>query len=123
MKFIKTFALYVFAASFFLAGVTHFIYEEGFAAMIPPFVPMRLEIVYITGIIEWMLALLLVFPQTRRAAGIATAVFLIAVLPANIYAAIISAPSPWGTETNFVFLWLRPLLQPLLIWWVIAVSK
>ncbi|WP_082235634.1 DoxX family protein [Halobacillus massiliensis] len=123
MSYIKTLALYVFAVTLFLAGVTHFIYDDGFAAMIPPFIPMRLEIVYMSAITEWMLSLLLVFPQTRRVAGIATAVFLIGVLPANIYAAIMGIPAPWDTDTSLVVLWIRPLLQPLLIWWVLVVSK
>ncbi|MFC7062853.1 hypothetical protein [Halobacillus seohaensis] len=123
MHTIKTVALYLFAVIFFLAGVSHFIYEAGYATMIPDFVPLQLEIVYITGITEWMLSLFLVFPQTRRLAGIAIAIFLAAVLPANIYAAIIGAPAPWSEETNFLVLWLRPLLQPFLIWWVLVVSK
>ncbi|MFG6150499.1 DoxX family protein [Halobacillus sp. B23F22_1] len=123
MIIFKTMSLYIFAIGLFLAGVTHFVYDEGFAVMIPDFVPYKLELVYVTGIMEWMLSLFLIFPQTRRAAGIATAVFLVAVLPANIYAAIIGAPAPWAEDTNLIMLWLRPLFQPLLIWWVLAASK
>ncbi|MCP3029330.1 hypothetical protein [Halobacillus sp. A5] len=123
MSIFKTITLYIFAIALFLAGVAHFVYDEGFAVMIPDFLPYQLELVYITAIMEWMLSLFLIFPQTRRAAGIATAIFLLAVLPANIYAAIIGAPAPWSDEPNLILLWLRPLLQPLLIWWVLAVSK
>ncbi|MCP3031817.1 hypothetical protein LF817_10725 [Halobacillus sp. A1] len=123
MKTFKIMALYLFAAGFFLAGVAHFIYDTGFAAMLPDFVPFKLEVVYVTAIIEWMLSLFLIFPQTRRLAGIATAIFLLAVLPANIYAAIHGIPAPWSEETNLTALWIRPLFQPLLIWWVLAVSK
>ncbi|RWZ52345.1 hypothetical protein EQV77_15565 [Halobacillus fulvus] len=120
---LRQLGLYLFAILFFFAGVTHFIYDHGFAAMMPEWVPLKLEIVYVTGITEWLLALLLVFPQTRRAAGIATALFLVLVLPANIYAAIHGIPAPWSDQTNPVALWIRPLFQPLLIWWVLAVSK
>ncbi|MFZ0369765.1 MAG: hypothetical protein WAM07_09190 [Halobacillus sp.] len=123
MTFIRQLGLYIFAAAFFFAGVTHFIYDHGFAQMIPQWVPYKLIIVYVTGITEWLLALLLLFPQTRRAAGWATAAFLVIVLPANIYAAIYGIPAPWSEGTNVTALWVRPLFQPLLIWWVLAVSK
>lgn len=123
MTLVKQTGLYLFATAFFMAGVTHFIYDHGFARMLPEWVPLKLIIVYVTGITEWLLALLLVFPQTRRAAGLATAAFLVFVLPANIYAAIYGIPAPWSEETNTVVLWIRPLFQPLLIWWVLVVSK
>ncbi|UOQ44453.1 hypothetical protein MUN89_00185 [Halobacillus salinarum] len=123
MAILKKIGLYIFAAGFFFAGVAHFIYDEGFAQMLPDWTPIRLEIVYMSAITEWLLSLLLVFPQTRRAAGIATAVFLIAVLPANIYAAIYGIPAPWSNETSELALWIRPFFQPILIWWVLVVSK
>ncbi|MCA0972544.1 hypothetical protein LCM20_18255 [Halobacillus litoralis] len=123
MLFLKRLALYVFAAAFFFAGVTHFIYDHGFAAMLPGWVPFKLEIVYISGIVEWLLALLLIFPQTRKAAGVMTAVFLLLVLPANFYAAIYNVPAPWSEETNQTALWIRILFQPILIWWVLVASR
>ncbi|QAS52525.1 DoxX family protein [Halobacillus litoralis] len=123
MHVLRQIGLYLFAAAFFYAGVTHFIYDHGFAQMLPSWVPLKLELVYVTGITEWLLALLLIFPQTRRAAGFATAIFLVLVLPANIYAAIYGIPAPWSEETSLAALWVRPLFQPLLIWWVITVSK
>ncbi|UOQ91687.1 hypothetical protein MUO14_14150 [Halobacillus shinanisalinarum] len=123
MTIVRQIGLYLFAAGLFIAGITHFIYDKGYAQMIPDFIPLKLEIVYMSGNTEWLLALLLIFPQSRRAAGIATAIFLVAVLPANIYAAINGIPAPWEESTSMIALWIRPLLQPLLIWWVLAVSK
>ncbi|WP_226585270.1 hypothetical protein [Halobacillus litoralis] len=123
MKILRKIGLFLFAAAFFYAGITHFLYDHGFARMLPAWVPLKLEIVYITGITEWLLSLLLLFPQTRRAAGIATAAFLVIVLPANIYAAINGVPAPWSEEASQTALWIRPLFQPLLIWWVLVVSK
>ncbi|MBN9656317.1 hypothetical protein J0K78_18790 [Halobacillus sp. GSS1] len=123
MKIARQIGLYVFAIALFYAGITHFMYDHGFARMLPSWVPLKLIIVYVTGITEWLLALLLVFPQTRRAAGFATAAFLFIVWPANFYAAIYGIPAPWSEETNQTALWIRLLFQPLLIWWVLAVSK
>lgn len=123
MTILRKFGLYIFAVSLFIAGVTHFIYDPGFVQMLPQWVPLRFELVYMTGITEWLLALLLIFPQTRRAAGFATVAFLIMVLPVNIYAAIMGIPFPWTEDTTLTLLWIRPLLHPLLIWWVLIVSK
>ena len=120
---LKTIGLYLFAGALFFAGILHFVYDSGFQAMIPDFLPFKYELVYITGITEWLLSLLLIFPHTRKAAGIATALFLILVLPANIYAAAMNIPAPWSEETSRTALWIRPLFQPILIWWVLVVTK
>ncbi|CDQ21584.1 Uncharacterized membrane protein [Halobacillus karajensis] len=123
MRVLRHIALYVFATALFYAGATHFMYDHGYARMLPSWVPFKLIIIYVTGITEWLLSLLLVFPQTRRAAGFATASFLFVVWPANFYAAIYGIPAPWSEETTQIVLWIRILFQPLLMWWVIIASK
>ncbi|WP_064092140.1 DoxX family protein [Rossellomorea aquimaris] len=122
-RILKPFGLILFVLFFFLAGVFHFIHARGFAQMIPPFIPMREEMVYITGMVEFVLAILLLLPKTREKAGIFTAIYLVLIFPANIYAAIKGIPAPGSEEANQVLLWVRLLFQPLLIWWVLAVSK
>ncbi|MGM0851996.1 MAG: DoxX family protein [Bacillota bacterium] len=122
-KGLKVLGLILFSFFFFLAGVFHFIEAQGFAKMIPEFIPLREEIVYITGMIEFILAVLLLIPKTREKAGIITAIYLVLILPANIYAAIKEIPAPGKEEANVVLLWVRLLFQPLLIWWVLVVSK
>ena len=75
-------------------GVTHFIPRvvRGMAAMIPPAIrtggllrPRNL--VYLTGLCELAGAIGLLVPATQFAAGMALVLFLIAVFPANAYAA------------------------------------
>ncbi|MFC7784833.1 MULTISPECIES: DoxX family protein [unclassified Rossellomorea] len=122
-KGLKLLGLILFSFFFFLAGVFHFIEAQGFARMIPEIIPLREEIVYITGMIEFILAVLLLIPKTREKAGIITAIYLVLIFPANIYAAIKGIPAPGNEEANVVLLWVRLLFQPLLIWWVLVVSK
>jgi uncharacterized membrane protein len=122
-KGLKVLGLILFSFFFFLAGVFHFIEAQGFAEMIPEFIPLREEIVYITGMIEFILAVLLLIPKTREKAGVITAIYLVLIFPANIYAAIKEIPAPGNDEANVVLLWVRLLFQPLLIWWVLVVSK
>ncbi|WLR60425.1 DoxX family protein [Guptibacillus hwajinpoensis] len=117
-KTIRMIALVLFAFFFIFAGSAHFLQGEGFAAMVPDWVPFKLSLIYLTGIIEIVLAILLLVPSTRKQARLWTVIYLIAVFPANIYAAIAGVPAPGQDEANQVLLWVRLLFQPLLIWWV-----
>ncbi|MFS8186855.1 DoxX family protein [Rossellomorea marisflavi] len=122
-KVLRWFGLVLFSFFFIAAGVFHFIEAQGFARMIPSFLPLKEEAVYLTGILEFILAILLLIPKTRRKTGIVTAVYLVLIFPANIYAAVKGIPAPGSEEANAPLLWVRLLFQPLLIWWVLAVSK
>ncbi|MDO6655219.1 DoxX family protein [Anaerobacillus sp. 1_MG-2023] len=117
-KTIRMIALVLFAFFFIFAGFAHFLQGEGFAAMVPDWVPFKLGLIYLTGIIEIVLAILLLVPSTRKQARLWTVIYLIAIFPANIYAAIAGVPAPGQDEANQVLLWVRLLFQPLLIWWV-----
>lgn len=56
-------------------------------AMVPPAVPNPELMVSLTGVCEILGAIGLLVPRTRRIAALALIAFLLAVLPANIYAA------------------------------------
>jgi uncharacterized membrane protein len=99
-----------------LAASAHFFTPEALAAMLPPFVPARLPLVYVTGVLELALALGLALPPTRRLAGLATIATLVLFLPANVYAAFAHVEMgghAWGP----VYLLIRVPLQALLIGW------
>ncbi|GBF75781.1 hypothetical protein PA598K_04213 [Paenibacillus sp. 598K] len=119
----RAIGLLLFAGLFIAACLYHFREADGFAAMLPDFVPLRLQIVYATGILELILAILLLLPQTRRRAGIWTAIYLVLIFPANIYAAMYGIPAPGQDETSQSALWIRLLFQPLLVWWVLWASR
>jgi uncharacterized membrane protein len=57
-------------------------------AMVPPVVPGASAVVYLTGVLEILGAVGLVVERTRKSAGLCLALLLVAMLPANIYAAI-----------------------------------
>ncbi len=81
------------AVVFVVIGITHFVptVVRTMAAMVPhafhgrPFSPRGW--VWVTGVAEIAGGLGLLFEPTRAAAGIALAVFLVCVFPANAYAA------------------------------------
>lgn len=102
-----------------VAGVAHFVSPRPFIGHLPDGVPLRGELVAITGAVELVLAVGLVGPRRwRRPAGLALALYLVLVFPANIYAAISQVPID-GVPTGWIR-WARlPLQVPLVVaaWW------
>lgn len=76
------------AAFFLFTGASHFVMPEEMASMLPASVPMRVGIIYVTGVLEILGAIGLLIPRLQRLASLALILFLIGVLPANIYAAM-----------------------------------
>ncbi|MBO1900389.1 hypothetical protein J4H92_00305 [Leucobacter weissii] len=77
------------AAVYVCTGVTHFVEPQrsGFAAIVPPMIPEPGLVVAASGLAEFALAAGLTVPRTRRLAAVLSALFLIAVFPANVIAA------------------------------------
>ena len=110
MSVIKSVLCYLLAAFFILAAIAHFIRDDSFAAIVPPALPFPYFIVWITGIMEAVLAVMLLIPKMRPWAGLIFAPFLLAVLPANIYMAM--AGIPFGDSVSSpTALWGRVALQ------------
>jgi len=77
------------AAMFVLTGVAHFVQprRDGLIAIVPPRLPAPGLLVTITGILELLGAVGLLIPYTRVAAAACLFILLLAMFPANIYAA------------------------------------
>jgi uncharacterized membrane protein len=101
-------------------AIGHFKFKTSMAAMIPLFIPRKVEIVIVTGILEILFAIGLGIESTRYYTGIALILFLIAVLPANIYAAKnkINYENLYKTGPGIKYLWFRIPFQLFLIAWV-----
>lgn len=70
------------------SGVAHLVRPQVFDGMVPHVLPNHRAVVYVSGVAELVCALGLVVPHTRRAAGWASAVLLVAVFPANVQRSI-----------------------------------
>lgn len=103
--------LFLFTAS------GHFLQTEAMAQMLPPWVPARETLVYLTGVLEFAIALAFFIPETRRSAGWLAAAVLVVFFPANIYAALNHVPMgghAWGP----VYLLVRAPLQLAILTWI-----
>ena len=90
------------------------------ALMLPSFFPFKKQIVWLTGIVEIMAALVLLLPAWKHIAAIFLIIFFILILPANIYAAIKKADYQKGNYEGLGinYLWFRVPLQVFFIAWV-----
>jgi len=97
----------------------HFAFTEGMSMMIPPFIPFKTNLVYLTGIFEIILAIGLLIPRLTVISAWTLILFLCAMLPANIYASIHQVNYQKGTfdGSGLSYLWFRIPLQFLFITW------
>lgn len=102
------------AALMVAGGITHLASPRPYIQHLPDMVPLRAELVAITGLVEIGLAAGLVGPpRFRRPAGIVLAAFLVLVFPANVYAAVSQVPVD-GVPTGWIR-WARlPLQLPII---------
>lgn len=108
--------------SFFyiVAGVNHFWHPAFYEKIMPPYLPAHLQLIYISGIAEILLGILLLFRQSRRLAAWGIIVLLIAIFPANIQMMLNyindNNPQVWISI-------VRLPIQVVLIWWAWIFTK
>jgi uncharacterized membrane protein len=113
---VKRFFLFLLGVAYLAAGIAHFWNPEFYIRIMPPYLPAHRELVELSGVAEFALGFaMLVFgarvPRIRRWAAWGIIALLIAVFPANIYAATndIGGTGIWA--------WVRLPIQALFIWW------
>ena len=101
-------------------AAAHFAFPGGMVKMLPGFIPFKMAIVYLTGIIEFAAAIGLQMANLRVLTGWLLIIFFILVLPANIYAAINHIDYQKGTTEGKGpnYLWFRIPLQVVFNLWV-----
>ena len=67
------------------AGAMHFARPGVYLKIVPPYLPWPLELVYLSGVAEAGLGLLLLVPRYSRRAAWGVVALLVAVFPANVY--------------------------------------
>ena len=108
------------AVMLLFTAIGHFVFTKGMAMMVPDFIPFKTGVVYFTGIIEIAAAIGLFVPGLEVLTGWLLIAFFVAMLPANIKAAIQEVNYQKGTldGNGLVYLWFRVPLQLLFIAWV-----
>ncbi|MFC6287237.1 hypothetical protein ACFP3Q_08700 [Nocardioides sp. GCM10027113] len=99
------------------AGLSHLLMPAPFVQHLPPWVPVREELVLATGVLEIVLGAALLRRQPgRRRAGVLLAAYLVLVFPANVYVAVadVEVDGMPGASS-----WFRLPLQLLFVAWTL----
>ena len=97
---VKVISVYVMGIFYIIVGIKHFQDPSWFVQIVPPILPYKYELVYISGFFEVLLGILLMIPRFQSFAAKGLMALLICVYPANIYLA----------QTNGVALGISPLI-------------
>ncbi len=108
-------ALFLLSFAFVWVGITHFTGPEFFVAIVPPYLPAPLALVYISGVAEIAGGLGVLLAATRRWAGWGLIALLVAVYPANIHMALHPEDFP---EASAGALYVRLAFQLVFFAWV-----
>jgi len=105
-------------------AIGHFVFTNGMSKMIPNFIPFKTTLVHLTGLFEIFLAIGLHIPRIKVISGWSLIIFLLLMLPSNIYAAIHQVNYQKGTfdGNGLTYLWFRIPLQFLFIVWAYLCS-
>ena len=115
---LATAARWLLALFLMVAGTGHFLGPEAFLAQVPPWLPARLAIVYVSGVVELALGgALLAARRHRVLVGWTVAAFFVVILPGNVSQAVTGTPA-FGLETEAAR-WGRLAFQPVLVLWAL----
>ena len=73
----------IYGIPFILIGIEHFKEPQKFVDIVPKYMPFALFLVYLTGVMEILVGLGIIYPDTRELTGRLTVLFLLAIYPAN----------------------------------------
>lgn len=114
MKRIKVVSRIVMAFLYTAAGIIHFVHPEFYLRIMPPYLPAPVALVYLSGVAEILLGLLLLPRRTAPLAARGVMAMLVVFLIVHVHMVI--HPGDFPTVPVWV-LWLRLPLQGLLILW------
>lgn len=106
--------LYTLSAIFIIAGIFHLIKPKAFMRIMPLYIPYHRQLVYVSGIVEIIAGVGILFLQTRFYSIWAIICMLIAFFPVHIHMLINEKASLKLPKSVLAF---RLLLQFGLIYW------
>ena len=111
----KRFTILVTSFMYVFIGIKHFTDPQYFLDIVPPQLPFKLFLVYVTGLIEIIGGAAILSSKTRRAGALLLIFLLVIVFPANIYLYISETPQNLLGITKTDALIRMPFQIPLII--------
>lgn len=91
----------------------HFLRPKGYVLAMPDYIPKKLELVYLSGITEFLAGLMLLFPSLRSYGALSIIIMLLLFFSVHIH---MLTPN-YTTRIPRWVLWLRIPLQFFFIYW------
>lgn len=113
---LKSVARFILAIGMIVVGLQHFVLPEGFAKIIPEFIPFPFTLVYLSGFLETIAGIGLLIPQFSCQSAWTLVILYITVFPANLNQAINNIPVD-ALPHNPPLIWLRLPFQLFLVSW------
>jgi len=101
------------------AGVKHFLTPEFYEPFVPAFLPAKTVIVYLSGVVEIVLGVLLFVPKYTKKAATGVIVLMLIFLPVHIWDVFSDTPAI-GSHTAAM---IRVPFQFVFIAWAYAVKR
>jgi len=81
----KPLTIYVMSIMYVFIGIRHLLDPQYFLHIVPPQLPFKLFLVYLTGVIEVVGGAAILSPKSRKVGAYLLIFLLVSVFPANIY--------------------------------------
>ncbi|HXP52927.1 MAG TPA: MauE/DoxX family redox-associated membrane protein [Bacteroidia bacterium] len=116
----KKLSLYSMALFYLLAGINHFYSSNFYETIMPAYIGYHKLLIEISGVVEILLALILIPNYTRRIAATLIAVMLVIFLWLHIQMLI----DFWSKDNKHLWIAiLRVPMQFILIWWAYSFTS
>lgn len=120
----KKISLYLLAGFYVLAGANHFVNPTFYYPLIPPYIGSVEIINELSGVIEILLGVSVLWSKTKRVAAIGLILMLVAFIPSHIYFIQIGSCIKGGLCVPSWIGWGRLLLiHPLLMFWAFYICR
>ena len=111
----KLLTIYVMRFMYVFIGIKHFTNPQYFLDIVPPQLPLKLFLVYLTGLIEIVGGVAIILPKTRKAGAYLLIFLLVSVFPANIYLYVSETPQSLLGISKMDALIRMPFQTPLIL--------
>lgn len=108
----KLLLLWTFAILMMAAGLNHIIFPKFYRTFIPRWLPL-IAVNYIVGVIEFVIGLGLLFPESRHISALTLLMMMVFFLPFHVLDVFKKKPAIGSKRMAYI----RLPLQFILIWW------
>ena len=117
MSLPKRVLLWVMGVFYIVGGINHFANTDFYMPMMPPYLPLHLELVYLSGVAEVVLGVAVLDRSLRTLGAWGIILLLIAIFPANLHIALHNVPLGGRAEGLGIWNWVRLPFQAVFIVW------